>query len=98
LTLRFPRTKKSVAFRRVTVAGSDLWVRDLSRGTETKFTSDPSTNLAPFWSPKGDRLVYTSSRSGGVLNLYQKSANGGGKDPRCRGRGRLLKKVGRFSC
>jgi hypothetical protein len=67
-------------FRRLTAAASDLWVRDLSRGTETKLTSDPSNNLAPFWSPTGDRLVYTSSRSGGVLNLYQKSAHGSGQD------------------
>jgi hypothetical protein len=72
--------EKAVAFRRIASGGSDLWVRDLSRGTETRFTSDASTNVAPFWSPKGDRIVFASNRTGGAINLYQKSTNGSGQD------------------
>jgi hypothetical protein len=72
--------EKSVAFRRMTEAGSDLWVRDLSRGAETQLTSDPSTNAAPVWSPKGDRIIFTSTRSGGVVKLYQKVASGSGQE------------------
>jgi len=72
--------EKSVVFWRSSGAGSDLWVRDLSRGTETRFTSNASANIAPFWSPRGDRIVFTSNRKGGVYNLYQKAASGSGQD------------------
>jgi Tol biopolymer transport system component len=72
--------EKLIVFRRLTVAGSDLWVRDLSRGTEARFTSDASNNLAPFWSPKGDRIVFTSNRKDGLLGLYQRATSGSGQD------------------
>jgi len=72
--------EKLIVFRRLTAVGSDLWVRDLSRGTETRLTSGASTNLAPFWSPKGDRIVFTSTRKGGLLSLYQRAASGSGQD------------------
>ena len=71
--------EKSVAFRRASSSGSDLWMRELSRGTETRFTSDPSTNTTPFWSPAGDRIVFMSSRTG-VFNLYRKAIGGTGQD------------------
>jgi Tol biopolymer transport system component len=54
-------------------------VRDLSRGRETRFTSDSSIVGAPFWSPKGDHVVFVSNRKSGVLNLYQKTASGSGQ-------------------
>jgi serine/threonine protein kinase len=71
--------EKSVVFRRTTGNRNDLWLRDLSRGTETRFTSDPSGNVAPFWSPQGDRIVFASNRRG-ASNLYQKAASGSGQD------------------
>jgi Tol biopolymer transport system component len=71
--------EKRIVFQRATSGGGDLWVRDLSRGGETRFTSDPSSNVAPFWSPNGDRIVFASNRTG-VYNLYQKSANGSGPE------------------
>src|ERR1019366_8700407 len=57
-----------------------LWVRDLSRGTETRFTSDPSNNREAHWSPHGDRIVFASNRKGGRFSLYQKAASGSGQD------------------
>jgi Tol biopolymer transport system component len=71
--------EKSVAFERASSGGSDLWIRDLSRGTETRFTSDASNNIAPFWSPRGDRIVFMSNRTG-VYNLYQRATSGSGQD------------------
>ncbi len=71
--------EKQVVFSRVTGTGMDLWVRDLSRGTETRFTSDPS-NIQPVWSPKGDRIVFGSNRKGGTYHLYSKAASGSGQD------------------
>jgi Tol biopolymer transport system component len=72
--------EKSVLFRRSSPSGSDLWLRDLTRQSEQRFTTDTSfNNMAPFWSPKGDRVVFGSIR-GGPVNLYQKVTNGTGKD------------------
>jgi eukaryotic-like serine/threonine-protein kinase len=71
--------EKLVVFQRATSSGGDLWVRDLNRGGETRLTSDPSSNVAPFWSPRGDRIVFASNRTG-VYNLYQKAADGAAAD------------------
>lgn len=71
--------EKSVVFWRRSGAGSDLWVRDLSRGTETRFTSNASSNTSPVWSSLGDRIVFSSNRTG-VYSLYQKAASGSGPD------------------
>src|SRR5262249_32187856 len=41
------------------------------------------TNFNPFWSPKGDRLGYSSTRGGGTALgyfLYQRDSNGSGPD------------------
>jgi Tol biopolymer transport system component/predicted Ser/Thr protein kinase len=72
--------ERLIAFsRNVGRTNADVWLRDLARGTDTRFTFDASRNLAPFWSPKGDRIVFASNR-GGVYNLYEKAASGSGQD------------------
>jgi Tol biopolymer transport system component len=40
----------------------DLWVKDLSRGTETRVTSPPNHAGLPVWSPGGDRLAFLWGR------------------------------------
>jgi len=73
--------EKSVVFRRVRNPGAaDLWLWDLTRGAEQRFTTDVSFKFAPFWAPKGDRIMYASDRGGAVLNLYQKAASGAGEE------------------
>jgi Tol biopolymer transport system component len=71
--------ERSVVFRRSSGPGSDLWLRDLTRGAEQRFTANASFNYAPFWSPQGDRIVFSSNR-GGSINLYKKPASGSGQD------------------
>src|SRR5262249_10290144 len=43
---------------------SDLWIRDLERGTETRFTFHASMNLRPVWASDGSRIFFSSSRAG----------------------------------
>jgi Tol biopolymer transport system component len=69
--------EKFVVFTRITGGRYDLWLHDLSRGTETRLSQDA---LQPQWSPRGDRIVFQSSRTNGVADLYQRSANGSGQD------------------
>jgi eukaryotic-like serine/threonine-protein kinase len=72
--------EKSVVFTRANGSAYDLWLRDLARGTETRFTTDASVNSTPFWSPHGDRIVFESNRHAPVLNLFQRAASGSGQD------------------
>jgi eukaryotic-like serine/threonine-protein kinase len=76
--------EKSVAFAYTayqTRAGVDIWLRDLVRGTDTRFTAG-GQNFAPLWSPTGDRIAFLSrvfvndGKSG--FGLYNKSASGSG--------------------
>jgi Tol biopolymer transport system component len=73
---------KTIAYGRVGGAGTasaDIWLRDLSRGIETRFTAGPWGNYTPVWSADGDKIVWVSSRRG-RLNLYEKPASGSGQD------------------
>ncbi|MGK2857337.1 MAG: protein kinase domain-containing protein [Thermoanaerobaculia bacterium] len=42
---------------------SDLWIRDLERGTETRFTFDPASEFGCAWSPHGKTVYFTSDRA-----------------------------------
>jgi serine/threonine protein kinase len=65
---------KAVAFDR----GSNIWLRDLVRGAETRFTLDRQGSN-PIWSPKGDRIAFRSPGNG-VDGLYQRPASGTGQE------------------
>ena len=58
-------------------ANGDIWIHDLARGTETRLTTDPADDSNPLWGPGGDRVVFTSDRSG-AAGLYWKRADGSG--------------------
>jgi tRNA A-37 threonylcarbamoyl transferase component Bud32 len=60
--------------------GGDLWLYDLERATNTRFTFDPASDNEPLWSPDGSRIAFVSDRDGGVFNLYEKNAGGAGED------------------
>jgi Tol biopolymer transport system component len=72
--------EKSVVFSRISGSGSGLWLLDLGRGVEQRFTTDASVDSGPVWSPNGDRIVFASQRGSAVSNLYQKAASGSGQD------------------
>src|SRR5262245_8167145 len=56
----------------------DLWRYDASGANPTRFTFDPAADFSPVWAPDGSRIVWASTRGGGVQNLYQKAASGPG--------------------
>ena len=64
-----------LAVQRTYGGNTDIWVVDLDRDTPIRFTTDPEANIAPIWSPKGDRIVFSTLRNG-VFNLYLKPVNG----------------------
>ena len=56
---------------------SDIWIHDLSRGTETIFTTDPALDRSPLWTPDGERVVFQSNREGQPA-LFWKLVDGPG--------------------
>jgi Tol biopolymer transport system component len=71
--------EKELAFRRQMGATTDIWLRDLNRGVDSRLTSNGATNLDPFWSPNGDRVLFNSTSSG-IFDLYQRAVGGSGQD------------------
>jgi Tol biopolymer transport system component/predicted Ser/Thr protein kinase len=59
---------------------SDVWLYDLTRGVRTRFTSGPSNNADPVWSPDGSRIVFDSDRKH-QGDLYRKPTGGGSEEP-----------------
>ena len=57
------------------LAGSDIWLHELQRGTESRFTFKGLHNNLPVWSPDGSRFVYKVAGHG-QWGIYQKPTNG----------------------
>src|SRR5439155_15743273 len=65
----------AIARTDVQLRTSDLWIHDLQRGPEPRFTSHPSLNQRPVWSFDGARIMFSSSRAGRT-DLYRKISSG----------------------
>jgi serine/threonine protein kinase len=61
-------------------SGTDLWLVDLERGSESRFTFDASLNSSPVWSGDGARIAFESNRGDGNSRLYQRPSNNTGPD------------------
>ncbi len=59
---------------------TDLWLYDVSGSNPQRFTNDPALDFSPVWEPKGSRIVWASTRDGGVANIYLKAASGAGEE------------------
>jgi serine/threonine-protein kinase len=58
-------------------AAGDIWIHDVARGTTTRLTFDPGSEVEPLWAPDGARIVFSSNREGS-FDLYQTRADGTG--------------------
>ena len=65
--------ERRLAVQRTDRGNTDIWLLNLDRDTPIRFTNDPEADIAPIWSPGGDRLVFSSRQ--GRFNLYEKSGN-----------------------
>ena len=57
----------------------DVWVRDLARGVNSRFTFGGANNQVPVWSPDGKTIVFRSDRNG-TFDLFAKPASGEGEE------------------
>jgi len=55
----------------------DIWTYDIARATTTKITTDAADDWYPIWTPDGQRIVFTSNRSG-RQELYFQASDGSG--------------------
>jgi dipeptidyl aminopeptidase/acylaminoacyl peptidase len=51
---------------------ADIWLTDLSRNISSRFTTDSSGEFDPVWSPKAERIAFSSDRLGRMA-LFQQS-------------------------
>ena len=58
----------------------DIWITDLTRGGSAPFTFGPAINASPVWAPDGARIIFRTSRTGGLGEFYAKRAGGSGKE------------------
>jgi Tol biopolymer transport system component len=58
---------------------TDVWIYEASGGIPSRFTSHPSLDTTPVWSPDGARIVFNSLRQGHP-DIYEKASNGVGND------------------
>jgi eukaryotic-like serine/threonine-protein kinase len=71
-----PDEKRLIADRADPQTGTaDLWLCDVAGRNSTRSTFDPGQDFNPVWAPDGSRIIWCSTRNGGVLNLYQKAAS-----------------------
>ncbi len=77
VTPRLSSDDGRVAVDRTDAGDSNIWVRDLARGTETLITTDPAVDWTPLWTPDDQRLVFFSTRD--PQGLFSKAADGSGE-------------------
>ncbi len=53
----------------------DVWLRDIQRGVQTRFTFETGTDGAPVWSPDSTWLAFSAKR-GDKEGIFKKRANG----------------------
>jgi Tol biopolymer transport system component len=66
-----------LAVQRTKLGNTDVAIVDVDRGAAVRFTTDLQPDIAPNWSPGGDRIVYASVKDG-VFQLLEKPLAGGG--------------------
>ncbi|HTK82090.1 MAG TPA: protein kinase [Bacteroidota bacterium] len=71
--------EQRIVYRKIDLQSNnqDLWILDLARRTESRFTFTPAREDDPVWSPDGSRIVFDSNVDG-VTNIYQKISSGAG--------------------
>jgi eukaryotic-like serine/threonine-protein kinase len=66
-----------VAFDRTLQGNTDIWLVEGER--LTRLTSEPTVDQFPIWSPRGNRIIFGTSRGGGQ-NIYQKPSRAEGSE------------------
>ena len=58
---------------------TDIWILDLTRHTQSRFTFNPTNDFRATWSPADDRIIFTATPRG-PGDLHVKAATGSGAE------------------
>jgi len=70
---------KRIAVGIGSVSTRDIWILDVTRGANTRFTFDPGRDDFPSWSPDGKFITFSSYRNG-QMDLYIGPADSPGQE------------------
>lgn len=76
--LRNPRLspdEKTIAVSQADPGNADIWLSDVDRGVNTRFTLEPGSDSGPLWSADGKNVLYTSARENNELVIVERPAN-----------------------
>ena len=60
---------------------TDIWVHEVARGLKRRLTFDPANDARPTWTPRGDKISFSSDRDGN-MDVFTKLADGSGEAER----------------
>jgi Tol biopolymer transport system component/predicted Ser/Thr protein kinase len=72
---RAPDGRRVIVSKSQVQGNFDLWMVDVARGLQNRFTFDAAAETSAIWSPDGSRVVFNSNRNG-RYDLFEKPANG----------------------
>jgi Tol biopolymer transport system component len=78
-SLRLSPDERTIILGRRQNGNMDLWtIANAPHGALQRFTSDPTVELGPVWSPDGTQIAFQASRKGGgFYDLYRRPVGGG---------------------
>ena len=79
------------------VNAPDLWLIDLARGAESRFTFRPQIDLSPVWSPDSARVAFSSKSDTNRLEfqIFERTTAGSADERRCsRQINRRIRRIG----
>ena len=81
LAVRLSSDDKTVAVARpgATEDAPDIWLLEVERGAASRFTFNQWLDISPVFSPDGETVVFSSSRSG-RFDLFRRAARGGAEE------------------
>ena len=59
----------------------NVWVLELPRGPLTQLTFEPTSDRQPVWTPNGERLIFSSDRTGLANLVWQAASRPGTAEP-----------------
>jgi Tol biopolymer transport system component/predicted Ser/Thr protein kinase len=71
---------RQIVVRRAVQGNLDLWLMDVQRGIQNRFTFDANADSYGIWSPDGRRIMFISNRGGTAFELYEKAASGASEE------------------
>lgn len=67
---------KQVAIAMLSGQSSDIWIKQLDRGTLSRLTTDGTLNFAPQWKPGGAEIAYVASEGGWHIAIRRPDGTG----------------------